>query len=167
MIETLIEYSNGGKIEVYRMVDREASDYQNVYACCDYFAKQGKHVIIYPRFVDTIGNLIYEAIFESLKGTRYWGKCPDFTVNGVWYEHEGYDIKKDLTDPKKRKITFSNMISRGLKQSERIIIEECHVTRRFARRVVYDRINVEHQIIYEVYIKTDDIFELLYKKGTD
>ena len=147
MIETIIEYPNGGKIDVYAMVDTSASDYKNVLACCDYFAKQGANAIIYPRFVDTIGNPIYEAIFSSLKGTQYWGKCPDFTVNGIWYEHEGYDTNKDLSDPKKSRLTFSNMINRGIKQSERIIVEECYVTRRFARRIIYDRINIEHQKI--------------------
>ena len=100
----------------------------------------------------------------AMKGTQYWGKCPDFTVNGLWYEHEGYDLNKDLSDPKKRKLTFSNMINRGIKQSERIIVEECYVNRRFAKRIIYDRIHIENQNIEEVYIRTDTGFELLYKR---
>ena len=167
MIETYIQYQNGGKIDVYTLVDHEASDYQNVLACCRYFAQQGAHVIIYPRFVDTIGNPMYEKIFASLNGTQYWGKCPDFTVNDVWYEHEGYDVKKDLTDPKKRKITFSNMISRGLKQSDRIILEDCGVGRFYAKSSIYNRIHFEHQNINEVYIRTANGFELLHKKQED
>jgi hypothetical protein len=73
-----------------------ASDYRKVYACCEYFAQQGANVLITPAFlVDTIGNPLYEKIYASLKGTPYWGKCPDFYVNGVWYEHEGYDVSKN------------------------------------------------------------------------
>ena len=74
MIETLKDYPNGGKIDVYTLVDKTASDYEKVLACCEYFAKQGAKTVIYPRFVDTIGNLAYENIFASLKGTQYWGK---------------------------------------------------------------------------------------------
>ena len=164
MIETIIEYENGGRIDVYSIVNKLASDFKNVFACCEYFAKQGNHAIIYPRFVDTIGNPLYEKIFASLQGTLYWGKCPDFTVNGVWYEHEGYDETKDLTDPHKRADTFSKMMTRGIKQSNRIILEDCQVGRRWARKVIYNRVHFEKQKIKEVYIRTSDGLELLYKK---
>ena len=165
MIETIIEYENGGKIDVYQLVDKEASDYKKVFACCDYFAKQGAITVITPSFqVQTIGNPIYEKIYASLKGTQYWGRCPDFTVNGVWYEHEGYDETKDLTDPQKRADTFCWMMKRGVKQSERIIVEDCLFGRRWARKVIYNRVHIEKQKIKEVYIRTSDSLELLYKK---
>jgi hypothetical protein len=164
MIQTIIEYENEGKIDVYRMVNNLANDYKNVLDSCVYFAKRGAHAIIYPRFVDTIGNTMYEAIFHSLKGTPYWGKCPDFTVNGIWYEHEGYDEQKDLSDPKKRKNTFSRMLNRGIKQSDRIIVEDCGVSRFYAKYSIYNRIHFEHQNINEVYIRTDAGLELLHKK---
>ena len=155
-------------VEVYSTVDRTASDYQNVLACCVYFAQQGAKVIITPGFVvDTIGNPLYEQIYATLKGTPYWGRCPDFCVDGVWYEHEGFDTTKDLADPKKRKLTYSNMLNRGIKQSDRIIVEDCEVGHRYARRSIFNRIHYEHQHITEVYIRTDAGFELLYKKGTD
>jgi len=164
MLQTLIEYPNGGKIEVYQQVDKSASDFKNVLACCEYFAMQGAHTIIYPRFVDTIGNPLYEDTFSSLKGTKYWGKCPDFTVDGVWYEHEGYDVAKDLSELKKRADTFCWMMKRGVKQSERIIVEDCKVGRFYAKRTIYNRVQYEHQNISEVYIRTDAGLELLYKK---
>ena len=167
MTQTIIEYENGGKIDIYRQVDKLAGDFKKVLACCEYFAMQGAHTIIYPRFVDTIGNPIYEAIFASLKETKYWGKCHDFTVNGVWYEHEGYDVTKDLSDLRKRADTFCWMMRRGVKQSDRIIVEDCYVARRFARRIIFNRIHFEHQNINEVYIKTTTGLELIYKKGTD
>ena len=93
-IETLVRYDNGGEIRRYKIVDVAASDYENVYKCCVYFAMQGKKVLITPAFRDdTIGNPIYETIYATLRGIQYWGKCPDFSVDGVWYEHEGYDAK--------------------------------------------------------------------------
>ena len=125
MIITLKEYENGGKIlvlrtqyevDVYEIVDQTTSDFKRVFACCDYFAKQGKKALITPAFlVETIGNPEYETIYASLRGTPYWGKCPDFVVDGVWYEHEGYDETKDFSShPKKRANTFSKMIMRGI-----------------------------------------------------
>jgi len=164
MIETLIEYPNGGKIDVYALVDKTASDFKNVLACCEFFAKQGAHTVIYPRFSETIGNPLYHQIFASLEGTQYWGKCPDFTVNGVWYEHEGYDTTKDLTDPKTKSNTYCNMLGRGIKQSSRVIVEDCNVRRFYAKRVIYNRIHFENQNITEVYIRAADGLELLYKK---
>jgi hypothetical protein len=166
MTQTLIEYENGGRIEVYRQVDQEASDFKKVYACCDYFAKQGAKTLITPAFiVKSVGNPLYEEIYASLEGTRYWGRCPDFNVGGVWYEHEGYNTSKDFSShPKKRENTFSKMIMRGIKQSDRLIIEDCGVGRRWARKTIYNRVHSENQSIEEVYIRTPDGLELLYKK---
>ena len=164
MIQTIIEYPNGGKIEVYQQVDKSASDFKNVVACCEYFSRQGAKTVIYPRFSETVGNPLYHEIFASLQGTQYWGKCPDFTVNGVWYEHEGYDTTKDLTDPQKRADTFCWMIRRGIKQSDKIIVEDCQVGRRWAKKVIYNRVHFEKQNIKEVYFRTSDGLELLYKK---
>ena len=177
MIITLIQYENGGKIEVYQQVDRTTSDFRKIYAClycakhtcCEYFAKQGKKVLITPAFlVHTIGNPEYEAIYASLRGTQYWGKCPDFCVysaehkDGVWYEHEGYDIKKDFANPIKRADTFSKMMKRGLKQSNRLIVEDCGATIRFIRRNIFNRIHYEKQNIKEVYMRVEDGLKLLY-----
>jgi hypothetical protein len=54
MIITLKEYEYGGKIEVYVQVDRTTEDFQRIYACCDYFARQGAKTTIYPRFSETL-----------------------------------------------------------------------------------------------------------------
>ena len=166
-METLVEYENGGKIDVYTLVDQSKDDFKKIFACCEYFAQQGKHVIITPRFHATTVNAEYEAIYSSLKGTPYWGKCPDFCVDGVWYEHEGYEEEKDLTAPHKKASTFSNMLGRGVKQSERIIVEDCGVGHRYAIRNIFNRINKEHQKIEEVYIRTAEGLVLLYKKEQD
>ena len=165
----LKEFENGGRIEVYQQIDKTTSDFKKIYACCYYFAKQGKKVLITPAFlVDTIGNPEYEAIYASLRGTPYWGKCPDFCVDGVWYEHEGYEEHKDFSShPKKRANTFSKMIQRGIKQSDRLIVEDCGVAHRWARKTIYNRVHFERQIISEVYVRTTEGLELLYKKEAD
>ena len=164
MTDIVKTYPNGGVIEVYKQVARGTGDYDRIFACCEYFAVQGKRVVITPRFSETIGNPDYHAIYESLKGTPFWGKCPDFFVDDVWYEHEGYEKKKNLTDPKKKVLTFGNMLNRGLKQSARIIVEDCNISRFYAKRNIYNRIHVEKQNIKEVYIRTEDGLELLYKQ---
>jgi len=164
MIITLKEYDNGGIIEVYQMVNQTASDFKKIFACCDYFAKQGAKTLITPRFSETVTNPDYVLIYASLRDTPFWGKCPDFCVDGVWYEHEGYDVSKDLTDRKKRADTFSEMMTRGVKQSDRIIVEDCGVGRYYAKRNIYNRIHFEHQNICEVYIRTAESLELLFKK---
>ena len=164
MIQTLTQYPNGGKIDVYKFVNKSANDYCNVLKCCEYFAMQGAHTIIYPNFSVTVGNIAYEYIFASLKNTQFWGRCPDFTVNGVWYEHEGYDTTKDLTDRQKRADTFCLMMKRGVKQSDRIIVEDCQFARRWAKKIIYNRVHIEKQNIKDVYIRTSDGLEHLYKK---
>ena len=63
-------------------------------------------------------NADYRKIYDFLKDTPYWGRCPDFLVDGVWYEHEGYEEDKDLTDSRKRADTFSEMMTRGRRQSD-------------------------------------------------
>jgi hypothetical protein len=163
MIITLKEYEYGGKIEVYAQVDQTTDEFQKIYACCDYFAKQGAKTLITPHFSYTVGNPEYEIIYASLRGSKFWGRCPDFLINGTWYEHEGYKVKKDLTVPKKRADTFSEMITRGVRQADRIIVEDCGVGRRWAKKTIYNRVRYEKQTIKEVYIRTAEGLELLYK----
>jgi len=167
MTEILIQYPNGGKVEVHPMVDRFAADFQKIVACCDYFAKQGKRTLITPRFSETVTNPDYVLIYAFLKDTPYWGKCPDFCVEGVWYEHEGFDKNKDLSDRRKRADTFSEMMTRGVRQSDRIVVEDCGAGRYYSKRNIYNRIHFEQQNISEVYIRTSLGLEVLYKKEED
>ena len=163
MISTLKEYPNGGKIDVYDLVDQTTDDFDRIRKCCEYFAKQGKYVLITPSFTgDVLKNPNYHLIYASLMGTPYWGKCPDFLVNGIWYEHEGYDTKKDLSDWQTRADTFCKMMTRGVRQSERIIVEDCGATLRFIRRNIYNRIHCENQNIKEVYMRVEAGLKMLY-----
>jgi len=60
--------------------------------------------------------------------------------------------------------TFTKMMTRGVKQSDRLIIEDCQVGRRWAKKVVFNRVHFENQNINEVYFRTSNSLELLYKK---
>ena len=132
--EVLKEYQNGGLIEVYKDVERTASDYKRIYECCNFFAKQGEKTVITPSI--HYKDPLYKAIYRELIGTKYERKCPDFKVGDNFYEHEGFDSNKN-TNPIR---TFGNMISRGIIQSDRIVIEDCGVGRVWAQRNIYGRV---------------------------
>ena len=57
------------------------------------------------------------------------------------------------------------MMKRGIKQSERIVVEDCGVSRFFAKRTIYNRFHYEKLNISEVYIRTESGLEPLCKKG--
>ena len=54
------------------------------------------------------------------------------------------------------------MITRGIKQSNRIIVEDCGISLRSAKKNIYNRIRHEKQNIKEVYIRTDSGLEVVY-----
>ena len=58
----------------------------------------------------------YQTIFGRLMGTRYERKCPDLLIDDAFYEYESYSRPWN-----KRKL--SNMLSHGLRQSDRVIID--------------------------------------------
>jgi phage protein F-like protein len=71
-IEKVIkEYANGGKISISNLVNTEGSDYERVYKCCDFFAKQGKETMILPRFNSLLRNELYQQLYAYLQGTLY------------------------------------------------------------------------------------------------
>ena len=111
----------------------EITEIRFILSCAKYFAQQGKHVVMPPKLNVTYKNSVYDTIFGTLRGTPYYGKCPDLIVDGVWYEHEGF------TKPNP-KSNFSNMLRRGLAQSDRIIIEKCGLSERIMRKSIRDRL---------------------------
>lgn len=70
-----------------------------------------------------------DMIYGTLKGTPYYGKCPDLLVDGIWYEHEGFCGEKI-------KRSFRNMCKHGFKQSNRVIIEDCGLTNGYMLRSI-------------------------------
>lgn len=139
-IERVIkEYPNGGKITISNLIDTEASDYQRVYSCCDFFAKQGKETIILPRFNSPLNDVLYRRLFADLEGTPYWGKCPDFKVGDKFYEHEGHNYSGK---------GVQNMLKRGLKQSDCIVVEydENYYTIEYLKKLIKFSIKEGKQI---------------------
>jgi len=90
-------------------------------------------------------------------GTKYEGKCPDLLIDGKWYEHEGF-----ISDNPKR--ALKNMLNDGLKQSNRLIIDQPQLTDRYILHNIWKRINIDKQDIEEVWIKNGDEMRCIYKK---
>lgn len=151
--ELVKEYKNGGKVEVYTEVNREHGDYSQVMNCALGFAKNGSRVVITPRV--HVKDKVYKEIYGDLTGTKYQGKCPDFSVDGKYFEHEGH---KKGSDPKR---AFSNMLKRGVKQSDKIVIEDCGLSDGYMIRSIHGRIK-EKIDISEVWILSKKTIRRLY-----
>lgn len=148
-----IPFKGKGKIISSNLVDENAKDYNDVLACCKYFAKMGKTAEILPRLDAISKNPLYEVIFGKLKNTKFFGKCPDLRVNGVFYELEGFEVIS--------KKTTSNMIKRGASQSSRIIIKDDGATINHIKKVISFNIK-EGKTIDEVWIlkETGDLIQV-------
>ena len=153
--EVLSRYPNGGTLTVYNSIDRTTGDFHRIRCCAEFFARQGKTVVMTPKLDVPYKNPAYDMIYGSLKGTPYYGKCPDLLVNGVWYEHEGYSNVNPKTN-------FSNMMKRGLRQSNRVILEDCGLTDGYMKRNVLVRMS-ENQMITEVLVRKGDEIRVIFK----
>lgn len=110
--ETIKEFENGGKYLVHPLVDRKACDFTDLKTIAKRFAEQGKTAYIIPA-IDKKG-LLYNYLFRA-KGAHI-NKCPDLLVNGNLFEFESFTGKFKLAK-------IGNMISVGIIQSDRIIID--------------------------------------------
>lgn len=99
----------------------------------------------------------YKEIYSTLAGTKYEGKCPDLNVDGEWYEHEGFVSQ----NPKR---AFRNMLNDGLKQANRLIIDQPELTDAYMKRVIKQRV-ADGQEIAEIWIRGKKGITLLYKKS--
>lgn len=153
--EVLSRYPNGGTLTVYNSIDRTTGDFHRIRCCAEFFARQGKTVVMTPKLDVPYKNPAYDKIYGSLRGTQYYGKCPDLLVDGVWYEHEGF-----CGDNPKR--SFRNMCSHGILQSDRIIVENCGLTEGYMYRSILGRVG-RNEKITEVWISDKQKLMLLYK----
>ena len=153
--EVAFRCPNSGEVVIYNAIDRETDDFQRILVCAKFFANQGKTVVMTPKLNVPYKNPAYDMIYGSLKGTPYYGKCPDLCVDGNWYEHEGFTTINPKTN-------FSNMCTRGLRQSDRIIIEDPDLSDGYMKRNVLVRI-AGGQKIKEIWVKKDDELRVLYK----
>ena len=126
-------------------------DYYKVRKIGDSFARQG-HDVQMPN-VHHVKSEEYSMIFGSLRGTQYWGKCPDLMVDGKPYEFESY-----IRPWTKRKV--GRMIKHGLKQAPNVIIDNTKgCSDRYIRRLVAIKPETEELWVYE-----KGNIRLLYKK---
>lgn len=111
---------------------------------CLQLARMGHQVKMTPRLHYLSDD--YQHIYANLIDTRYYRKCPDFEVDGLFYEFEGF-----IKPWNKRKV--KSMISHGLEQSSRIVIKNTKgCSDRFIRRAIMARRNLPNQNIDEVWI---------------
>ena len=153
--EILASFQNGGRVLVYNAIDRSTEDFRRILSCAKFFAKQGRQVVMPPKLDVPYKNPAYDMIFGSLRGTPYYGKCPDLIVDGVWFEHEGFSGEKP-------KSSFRNMCNHGFKQSDRIIIEDCGLTDRQMRKSLAERIK-KGALVEELWIRNELGLRLFYK----
>lgn len=153
--EVVASFPNGGRVEVYNAIDRGTADFHRILSCAKYFAQQGKQVVMPPKMDVPYKNPAYDQIYASLRGTPYYGKCPDLIVDGVWYEHEGFS-----GDNPKR--SFRNMCFHGLRQCDRLILEDCGLTFGFMYRSLLGRLDRDEKI-KEVWIHNEQGLQLLFK----
>lgn len=150
------KFKNGGEVRIYNEVDKKASDYKDHLTIATNQAKEGKVAEVMPRI--HYKDEGYKELYGDLIGTNYERKCPDLRINGVFYEFESF-----VPPFKLRKI--SNMISNGLKQSSRIIINNNNtgVSDGYILRSIYGRIK-EDINIEEVWVLEKKKIRIVYKK---
>ena len=149
-------FEGGGSVKVMEGVDKDKPDYKDILSIATLFAKEGKEVKILAR--THYKSPTYAAVFASLIGTNYERKCPDILVDEVFYEYESY--KRPWN---KRKI--SNMLSHGLQQSDRVIIDNNKgASDRYIRKAIIARLRIDRKI-KEVWIYEKGQLRLFYKDG--
>lgn len=136
------EFKNGGKITSSNLVDAKASDYRDLFRCCTHFAKVlGKTAEILPRINSK--SPLYKELFGGLTGTKYDGKCPDLKVGDLYYELEGFEGSGTNK--------LSKMLTRGVKQSSRLILLDDGSSLNHLLKLINFRIK-KGQVIEEVWI---------------
>jgi hypothetical protein len=147
--------NSGGQIKIMEGYTKKY-DHKDLFAIARIFAEKGDKVQITTdiHFKDKK----YKEVFGGLNGTPYERKCPDLIINGKFYEYESYE-------PPFGKNKISNMISKGLKQSSRIIINNNKGGKdMYIGRNIHNRVINEKQHIDEVWLYEKGKVRLIYKK---
>ncbi len=152
----LKQYENGGSIKSYPIIKTNSEDYRRILAVAEHFASQGSSVSITPKFDSPKNCPAYEKIYGTLKGTKYYGKCPDLFIDGKWFEHEGFVS----SNPKR---AWNNMLKHGVLQSNYLIFEKPDLNGTWLQRSLFNHI-ANGSDIEELWIKDGDILTLFYKK---
>ena len=152
------QYPSGGKIWLMKCLKATSPDYKDILSIALFLAKKAHEVKILHavHYKDPL----YRDVFGELIGTRYYRKCPDLLIDGLFYEYESYDRPF-----KSRKI--SHMLKRGADQACRIIIDNNKgASDRFIINMVENRLKDKNfrGDIEEVYTYEKGSVRLLFKK---
>ena len=113
-------------------------------------------VVITPKFDSPKNCPSYDEIYGSLKGTKFYGKCPDLLIDGRWFEHEGF-----VTNNQKR--AWNNMLKHGSLQAKNLILEKPDLNGTWLQRSLFSHIS-NGLDIEELWLKKEDTLTLFYKK---
>ena len=151
------KYKNGGALYIHSEVEKNKGDYNTILTMARQFAKEGHKARITPRL--HVKSEEYKTVYAPLIGTIYEGKCPDFEVDGVFYEYEGF-----CKPWKKRKV--KNMLTHGMKQSPNVIIDNTKgCSDRFIRSTIIKKLQAGNGLLNEVWIYEKGKVRLFFKKG--
>lgn len=141
------QYNDGGAVWIMKGLDPSKPDSADLLHIADCFARMGCTVALpLPLHFKSDS---YQLVYGALMGTKFERKCPDLIVDGVFYEYESF-----VRPWNKRKL--SNMLTDGLRQSDRIILDNRGGTSiRQILRAIRSRINVNAQI-KEVWVYDGD-----------
>ena len=148
-------FKKGGVVRVMKGINKERTDFKDVITIATLFAKMGMSIkVLSPVHFKSKE---YRQVFGGLIGTKYERKCPDLLIGDNYYEYESYERPWN-----KRKI--SSMISHGLQQASRIIIDNNKgASDRFIRKSIMARLNIHNQHIDEVWIYEKGQLRLFFK----
>jgi len=148
-------YENGGKVLLMRGLNRHKADFFDLLNIAVCFARLGHEV----KVMNSIHykDPLYKEAFRQLIGTRYYRKCPDLLIDNHYYEYESY--KKPW-----RKQKIQRMLTNGLRQSSRVIINNNKgAIDRHIRKLVMARVNLNAPI-EEVWLFEKGQVRIVYKK---
>ena len=148
-----------GTISISKLINKEDSDFDKLMQVAHKFAKEGADVRLTPKMTRP-AKFDYDCVYGSLKGTKYYGKCPDMLIGGLWYEHEGFTTDNPVK-------AFNNMLNHGLKQSSRLIIDQPNLSDTFMKKAINRRIATTHQDIEEVWVRSENNTRSLFKRSKD
>ena len=155
LFRTRKTFGNGGTVSIMRGMKENRRDYKDILTISLLFAKEGKQVKILSE--THYKSPEYGIVFGSLIGTKYERKCPDLLIGDYFYEYEGYERPWN-----KRKI--GNMLSHGLRQADRIIIDNNKgASDRYIRKAIIARLKIGSRIS-EVWIYEKGIVKLFFSK---
>ena len=158
MFKTYKQYENGGKVLIPKNIYKKGSDYKQLVNIANLFAKKGETVRLNPAV--HFKSSEYKQIYGALIGTVYERKCPDLKIGDLFYEYESFE-------PPFRKKKISSMITKGTRQSSRIIIDNNKgASDRFIRDNIYMRLKDKtfKYDIDEVWLYEKGKIRLLFKK---